>query len=151
MKKLFSLFAGTMLAVVSMCAQTTEDSVRTAVNALFDAMKNSEGEAVRACFADQAVLQTITRNKDGQIMVRNDQVAEFADFVKTQPKGAADERILFETIKIDGPLAIVWTPYQFYYNGTFSHCGVNSFTLVRLNSAWKIQYLIDTRRKTPCN
>jgi hypothetical protein len=62
----------------------------------------------------------------------------------------ADERITFETIKIDGPLAVAWTPYKFYYEGKFSHCGVNSFQLVRLNGAWKIQYLIDTRRRTGC-
>ncbi|MFT2543406.1 hypothetical protein ACMWP9_36050, partial [Escherichia coli] len=66
------------------------------------------------------------------------------------PKNMADERIVFDVVKIDADLAIVWTPYQFYRNGTFSHCGVNSFQLVRLNGRWKIQYLIDTRRKTGC-
>jgi hypothetical protein len=70
--------------------------------------------------------------------------------VSKLPKGAADERISFETIRIDGPLAIVWTPYKFYFNGQFSHCGVNSFHLVRLNGSWKIHFLIDTRRKEPC-
>jgi len=53
-------------------------------------------------------------------------------------------------VKIDGPLAIVWTPYKFYFNGKFSHCGVNSFQLVRFNGVWKIQYLIDTRRRAGC-
>jgi len=66
------------------------------------------------------------------------------------PKDAADERIVFETIRIDGPLASVWTPYNFYYEGKFSHCGVNSFQLVKINGEWKIQYLIDTRRKQGC-
>jgi len=63
---------------------------------------------------------------------------------------AADERISFETIKIDGPLAIAWTPYKFYYEGKFSHCGVNSFQLVRVDNQWRIQYLIDTRRRQGC-
>jgi hypothetical protein len=70
-------------------------------------------------------------------MVKNEEIAEFIDFVSKQSPGAADERISLETIKVDGPLAIAWTPYNFYYNGQLSHCGVNSFQLVRLNGEWK--------------
>jgi hypothetical protein len=50
-------------------------------------------------------------------------------------------------IRIDASLAIVWAPYEFYYKGKYSHKGVDSFQLVRVNGVWKIQYLIDTRRK----
>jgi hypothetical protein len=38
-------------------------------------------------------------------------------------------------------------PYQFYIGDKFSHCGVNSFQLVKLQGQWKIQYLIDTQEK----
>ncbi len=84
-------------------------------------------------------------------VVKNEMPEGFAKSVSSMPKGAADERISFETVKIDGPLALAWTPYSFYYDGKFSHCGVNSFQLVRFNGEWKIQYLIDTRRKQGCN
>lgn len=132
-------------------AQSTEDSVKTAVNQLFEGMKSANAAMVTGAFSDSAILQTIiTRNKEGKTVIRNEKVSAFADFVGKQKPGAADERITFETIKIDGPLAIVWTPYKFYFDGKFSHCGVNSFQLVRLNGQWKIQYLIDTRRKDPC-
>lgn len=132
-------------------AQSTEDSVKATVNQLFEGMKSANAEMVKGAFADSAVLQTIiTRNKEGKTVIRNEAVSAFADFVGKVKPGAADERIQFETIKIDGPLAIVWTPYKFYFNGQFSHCGVNSFQLVRLNGQWKIQYLIDTRRKDQC-
>lgn len=132
-------------------SQTTEDSVKAVVNMLFEGMKNSDAAMVNNSFADSAVLQTISRNKEGNIVVRNEQVKAFADFVGKQKKGTADERITFETIKTDGPLAIAWTPYKFYYEGKFSHCGVNSFQLIRINGQWKIQYLIDTRRRQGCN
>lgn len=128
----------------------SEDSVKIAVNKLFEGMKEADGAKVRAAFADSAVLQTIAKNKEGKIIIRNEAIAGFADFISKQKPGVADERIEFETIKIDGPLATVWTPYKFYYNGNFSHCGVNSFQLVRLNGEWKIQYIIDTRRKDGC-
>lgn len=113
---------------------------------MFAAMKNSDAAALQACFADSAILQTITAS--GRI--RNEAAGAFAKQIASLEKGAADERISFDIVKVDDKLAIAWTPYRFYFNGNFSHCGVNSFQLVRLNGVWKIQYLIDTRRKTPC-
>jgi hypothetical protein len=113
-------------------------------------MKNADAASLKDAFADSAVLQTIARNKEGQTIIRNEEVSGFADQIGKLVKDDADERITFETIKIDGPLAIVWTPYKFYYKGSFSHCGVNSFQLVRMNGKWKIVYLIDTRRRTGC-
>lgn len=131
-------------------AQSAEDSVKITIGNLFSAMRNADGKAVISCFADSAIMQTIARNKEGEAVIRNEKLADFATVVGSMPKMAADERISFEVVKVDGSLAIAWTPYLFYYNGKFSHCGVNSFQLVRQNGAWKIQYLIDTRRKQGC-
>jgi hypothetical protein len=150
MKHFLILLTAVILGHFTAVAQTTEDSVKAVVNKLFEGMKNSDANAIRASFADSAVLQTIGRTKDVLVVVKTDAVGGFAEQVSKAPKGALDERITFETIKIDGPLASVWTPYKFYYNGNFSHCGVNSFQLVRLNGVWKIQYLIDTRRRSGC-
>ena len=131
-------------------AQTAEDSVKTVINRMFTGMKNADSGLLKSCFADSMVLQTISRNKEGQLIVRNEDPGGFIDFVSKESAGNADERITFDVVKVDGPLAIAWTPYNFYYKGTFSHCGVNSFQLVRFNREWKIQYLIDTRRKQGC-
>ena len=53
-------------------------------------------------------------------------------------------------IKIDGNLASVWTPSEFYYNGNFSHCGANSFQLFNNNGKWQIIYIVDMRRRDNC-
>lgn len=151
LNKFILLFLLTTVINSATYAQTAEDSVKAVVNNLFTAMKNADGILLKTVFADSAVLQTIVNTKSGKTIIRNEEVAGFIEFVGKQAKGAADEQISFGVIKIDGDLASVWTPYKFYYNGTFSHCGVNSFQLVRLNSQWKIQYLIDTRRKNNCD
>jgi len=132
-------------------AQSTEDSVKNVVNGLFEGMMKSDASLLKQAFADSAILQTIVTTKEGKTHIRNENVNDFAVSISKLPKGAADERITFETIRIDGALATVWCPYKFYYNGQFSHCGVDAFQLVRLNGEWKIQYLIDTRRKSPCD
>lgn len=145
MKYFFILL--TVFVSPSAIAQSGEDSVKATINKMFTGMKNADASLLRNSFADSAVLQTIIQSKEGKIALRNEDVKEFVDFVSKQSAGDADERITFETI---GPLAIAWTPYHFYYKKQFSHCGVNSFQSVRLNGEWKIQYIIDTRRKQPC-
>lgn len=135
---------------VSAKCQTATDSVKAVVNQLFTAMQTSNAALLLSCFSDSALLQTIITSKEGDIIVKNEAVKNFANSIKSAPGGALDERISFDMVKVDGALASVWTPYSFYYNNKFSHCGVNSFQLIRTSSGWKIQYLIDTRRKTGC-
>ncbi|MEP7318409.1 MAG: nuclear transport factor 2 family protein [Panacibacter sp.] len=130
-------------------AQSEEEAVKAVINKMFTAMKQGDSKSLIECFADSAILQSVSE-KDGKVSIVNEPVKDFAAFVGTQAKGAADERITFDLVKIDASLAIAWTPYEFYYNGKFSHCGVDSYQLVRINGAWKIQYLIDTRRKEGC-
>jgi hypothetical protein len=150
MRVLFLFLTTLSLTVAANAQQSTEDSVKAAVNTLFTAMKNADPAMLRGVFSDNAVMQTISRNKEGKTIVVNETVAEFAEMVGQMKKDSADERISFETIRIDGPLALVWTPYNFYHNGAFSHCGVNSFQLVKIDGNWKIQYVIDTRRRQGC-
>lgn len=150
MRLFFTILTAVLITNAGM-AQTAEDSVKAVVNNLFKGMIEADAELVKSVFADSAILQTIGASKEGVHKIGNEKVSEFAEFIAGIKKGVADERISFETIRIDGPLAIVWAPYNFYFNGQFSHCGVNSFQLVRLNGQWKIQYLIDTRRRAGCN
>jgi hypothetical protein len=131
-------------------AQSEEDSVKAAVNQLFTAMKNADSVSLINSFTDSAILQTIENTKEGKVAVHSESTAEFAKQIGKLQKGSADERITFDVLRVDGPLAIVWAPYKFYYKGKFSHCGADSFELVRVKGKWKIQYLIDTRRTQGC-
>lgn len=84
---------------VTVKAQTAEDSVKAVINNLFSGMKNADAALLKSCFADSMVLQTISRDKEGKLVVKNEDPAGFIDFVSKQKPGAADERISFETIK----------------------------------------------------
>ncbi|MBN9380281.1 MAG: nuclear transport factor 2 family protein [Chitinophagaceae bacterium] len=132
-------------------AQSAQDSVRAAVGLLFTAMKNADSAQLAAAFDDSAVLQTIVVDSSGKATAHSYPVTEFATAIGRLPKGAADEQIQIETLKIDGPLASVWAPYHFYYNGTLLHCGVDCFQLIRSKGVWKILYIVDTRKKGACD
>jgi hypothetical protein len=55
------------------------------------------------------------------------------------------------TVLQDGDLAEVWASYAFYIGKTFSHCGVDSFQLLKEETGWKIIHLNYTRRKNDCS
>lgn len=148
--KYFFIVLTLILSATNAQSQSPEDSVKSVINNMFAAMKNADGVMLKSVFSDSIVFQTIARNKEGATVVRTESPAGFIEQISKASTGSLDERISFETVKVDGPLAIAWTPYNFYYNGQFSHCGVNSFQLVRFNGVWKIQYIIDTRRKQGC-
>src|SRR4030095_15284080 len=81
-------------------AQTAEDSVKATINTLFTAMKNADGSLLKTVFSENAVLQTIARNKEGRTLVKTESLEEFAAFIGKIKKDSADEHISFETVKI---------------------------------------------------
>ena len=149
-KSFLLLLLSTVITGSAAYAQNAEDSIKTVINMMFTGMKNSDTVLVKSCFTETAVLQTFGKDKEGKTIITTDSPSDFAKFIATIPAGAADEQIVFKDLKIDGPMAAVWTPFKLYFNGKFYSCGVNSFQLVRLNNEWKIQYILDTRRKNNC-
>ncbi|MDI3319019.1 nuclear transport factor 2 family protein [Pinibacter soli] len=131
-------------------AQSEESAIKETINNFFKGMKTSDTALLISAISPNAVLQTVVTNKDQKVIVRTEEMSKFIEFVAKPHPLVFDERIQFETIKIDADLASAWTPYQFFLGDKFSHCGVNSFQLVKLDGKWKIQYIIDTRRKEKC-
>lgn len=131
-------------------AQSGVEDVKKPILALFEGMRRSDTALLQSAFAPDAILQTVVKTKDEVVKVRTEELKKFISSIGQPHPEVYDERITFDLVRVDGNMAIAWTPYQFYIGDKFSHCGVNSFQLVRLNGEWKIQYIIDTRRKEGC-
>jgi hypothetical protein len=131
-------------------AQGDEAGVKHTVNQFFEGMRNADSNLIKSTLAPTIVFQTIMQKKDGKTSVETEEIQKFITVVTQPHPQVYDERITFDMIKIDAQLATVWAPYKFYVGETFSHCGVDAFQLVKLNGDWKIQYIIDTRRKDAC-
>lgn len=142
-----------ILTIVSttVFAQTDEAAVKQAVNRLFEGMKKSDTAMIRSAFTANSLLQTVIKNKEGKVSIVSEPLDSFLLSISKPHTDIYDERIEFDAIKIDGELAMVWAPYKFYVGDKFSHCGVDAFQLVKVNNEWKIQYLIDTRRRQGCD
>lgn len=147
-----------LFLVLFACANTSyaqnndeEVAVKKTINQLFEGMQKTDSALVRGAFNQGAILQSVAKTKDGKIKVSTENVDSFVKIIMQVRNMLLDERIVFTKILIDDNLASVWTDYKFYINDKFSHCGVNSFQLVKTEAGWKIVYLIDTRRKENCN
>ncbi len=139
-----------LFSFTSIRAQSPEAEVRTVINQLFTGMRSGDSSLVRSSFSEDATLQSVSIGKDGEIRVQKDAIQGFIKAVGTPHSSIWDEQIYGVQIKVDGPMAHAWVPYKFFAGTTFSHCGVNSFTLIRLATGWKIASITDTRRKEPC-
>ncbi|WP_339874586.1 nuclear transport factor 2 family protein [uncultured Algoriphagus sp.] len=140
-----------VMVVLPAYSQSEEAAVKAVIESLFDAMRAKNADQIGAVFSENAIMQTIeTTGETG--VVKAGSVADFVKGISSLPLEAKlDERITDYQINIDGPMATAWTPYEFYFNDKFSHCGVNSFQLVKMAAGWKIVYIIDTRRKDGCS
>jgi hypothetical protein len=112
---------------------------------LFDAMARHDAVAANQLFIPGATLTSV--NPDGK--------PSSLPFEKwTSIMGASKdtwlERIWKPVVMEHGEVAVVWAEYDFHLNGKFSHCGVDSFSLIKTASGWKISGISDTRETTGC-
>ena len=147
---LLALVASAPPALAQKAAPETT-AVKQTITAFFEGMRRGDSTAVRRTLAPGAVLHTLVEKLGQPAFLQTERVGDFLKAVGTPHAAAWDEQAQFEQVLIDDNLASVWAPYNFYVGSKFSHCGYDSFQLVKLAGGWKIAYIIDNRRKDKCN
>jgi hypothetical protein len=126
--------------------------VKAAVDTFFEGFHKGDTTLMKSVMIDKIFLQTTFTNKEGINTLVTEKPSELINAIANRTSDQKwDERLLDYNIQIDGTMANVWTPYEFWFNDQFSHCGVNSFQLFNNNGNWKIIYIIDTRRRDGCD
>ena len=125
-------------------------AVKQTITTFFDGMRRGDSTLVRSTLAPGAVFHGLGDKPGQPTMLETESISGFLKAVGTPHPAVWDERVQFERVLIDANLASVWAPYEFYLGPKFSHCGYDSFQLVKLASGWKIAHIIDTRRKEKC-
>ena len=125
-------------------------AVRQVVVDLFDGMRQRDTSKLRAQFAPEARLMSVGM-RQGAPHIQVDALDGFITSIASAPAGLLlDERLFNTELRMDGPLATVWTEYDFYAGPNFSHCGVDAFQLAKTANGWKIVQLSDTRQRAGC-
>jgi ketosteroid isomerase-like protein len=68
---------------------------------------------------------------------------------ETPPKAIITERGWSPEVRVNGPLAMVWYPYDLYLDGKWSHCGVDAFTLIKQEGRWRIAAMAWSAEQPP--
>ncbi len=124
--------SGSVLAT-GVAAQTAEEqAVIDAAQAAFDAMEARDPDALRASMTPEGFFMAV-----GFETTRRTTRDEFASRLADAPQPLY-ERMWDPEVRIDGPVATLWTAYDFYRGLEFSHCGTDAIQLAKTPDGWKI-------------
>ena len=157
----------TLMVSLSACAPASEEAVATEPSGLSAQETGADAEAearTSIIAAAQTVLDAIN-DADADLLravmlpdariVATGRGPASSSTVEQMAGGLAEgeqryvERMWSPQVAIDGPIASVWTPYDFYLDGEFSHCGIDAFHLIQTDGEWLVQDLIYTVRQPP--
>jgi len=146
------IIIGILLLSFSASSQSpAEQEVRATIEAFFMAFHQQDTLALKAMAKGNIKMQSISVDQKGEPVLNENSYEQFVSAIGSIPKERKfREKLLGFTIKVDAAMANAWTPYEFWVDEQLSHCGVNSFQLMKEEGVWKIIYLVDTRRRVGC-
>jgi hypothetical protein len=144
MKSYFVLF----FLCLGLTSTAQKQEVQKSIEMFFEGFHQKDSIKIKSVCSDKMILQSISESSTKGNKLSDETAKEFYKSIASIPSNIKfEEKILSYNIQVDGTMAHVWAPYEFYLNDKLSHTGVNTFTLFKEKKSWKIIYLIDTRRK----
>jgi len=123
-------------------AEPGQDEVLAPIQRFFVAFAKRDKAGMLAQVADHA---EITSERDGQL--RRLTIDALTDrIVAYEPGRKLAETIHDPVIHRDGTLAVVWASYSLSLDDKADRCGVDSFTLLKLQGRWQIAAIADNSR-----
>ena len=138
-----ALAAVTLLTSGVEAQNNEERAVIAAAQAVFDAMEALDPEAFRNAMVPDGFLMAV-RSETTRRTTRDD----FAANIERQTRPMI-ERMWDPEVRIDGPVASVWAPYDFYLGAEFSHCGTDAFLLAKTPEGWRVSAVSYTVLQPP--
>ena len=125
-----------------------EREVLAVVQKMFDAMASCDAAAARSVSVPEGRLYRLVAGS-ADASPRSSTFEEFnAQLEKCT--GKMLERMWNPQVRVHKGIASVWAPYDFWLDGAFSHCGIDSFELARTASGWKLTGGLYTVERDGC-
>jgi hypothetical protein len=124
------------------------EAIIAVVQRFFDSMATRDVAQAAAVLVSDGRLFSV-REEKGETVVRSTTIKEY---LERMPAGKQRllERMWNPEVKLHRGIAVLWAPYDFYRDGKFSHCGVDSFDLVKTQAGWQIAGAMFTVERTNC-
>lgn len=153
MQKIILVLAAFIVSFsISSQEKSQEVLIKNVIDTFFEGLHKGDSSIVSITLHKNIKIQTTNTNKEGKNVLLDETRAQLLRAIASKRSNQKFyEKLLSYDIKIDGNLASVWTPYEFFYNDTFSHCGANSFQLFNNNGTWEIIFIVDMRRRDDCS
>ncbi len=131
---------------------TNQKNAKQAVLDFFEGFHSGDTVQIKKTILSMdMVMQTIFKTKDGKVKTNTTKIEKFLEAIHNRPKDQKWlEKLLDFRVDADDRIAQIWTPYEFYVNDQFSHCGVNIFQLFNDGKTWRIIAIADTRKREGC-
>lgn len=140
MEKVLIILFCLLIATPQAFSQSMDDKkeVLKVVQTLFDAMNEADSVKAASVFLEDGHAYRVQGLTDKEVTVRESAHKNFLSRIGSWEKGSIVERMWDATVMIEDRIAMVWTPYDLYVNGNFSHCGIDLFSLIKTKKGWKI-------------
>ena len=127
-------------------AQERADVIAT-LQGFFDALELGDDALLRSV-VDPSVVMHSSQTRDGDTTLGQPSLDGLASRIVSSDVPLI-ERMWDPVVLVDGAMATIWAPYDFYAGSTFSHCGVDAANLMRRDDGWKIVSLSWTLLQPP--
>ena len=141
----FSLFVISLYGYSQV--ETEEAAVKQVVNQFFQSLENRDTVLLKqVAMVNGQIWTLVERGMTLKITMRlfQNDISRLTAFpeVKEIPYS-------FQ-IHVHEGIAVAWVPYEFRREGEFSHCGVDVFTLMKVDKQWKIVTVAYTVEEEGC-
>ena len=146
-----------LLAAPLVCAANAADTQREAVLAViekaFAAISSGDADAARTTQLADGTSISFRAHPDGEpgrlemrMSTNEELLASDADDQHQYLERWTSDPI----VMVRGAIAVAWGDYEFWIDGEFSHCGIDSVQLANVDGDWKIANWMWTVEKVDC-
>ncbi|MEI9972161.1 MAG: nuclear transport factor 2 family protein [Ignavibacteriota bacterium] len=136
-----------LLTLLPLAAQTSDEKdVLAAVQKTFDGMAANDAAKILASMTADARLYGTRPNGASYAMPAE----QWANRIAAVQSKLVERFTKTPTVQIHGAIAHVWGEYEFLRDGKFTHCGVDSFNLLKTADGWRVAAILDTEETTGC-
>jgi ketosteroid isomerase-like protein len=133
------LATAALAAAAPLAAEPTPEQAEAiaAADAFFAALRSDDKTALARQMLPEGVIFIHNRMKPDAPRVDAVPVAKHLERWASSPEDL-DEVMAMQAVLVDGDMAQVWGPYRFMVRGETTHCGINSLSMVKTDSGWRV-------------